>query len=639
MQINKLRGRVKKTINFSIYKRVSDNLSVRIKYIFWKFIIMNNTEPQGASLKGYYIFHTLFLLLILTSGCGNKFFDPTQVGRFSKTPTVNLILNTLGVAEETPLAWEQGEPPRPIDTVAVKTDLTFMAGDIIGVYIYELLSQGVPYEQNFVVSETGKISVPDVGDLQVTGKTETQVEDMIKEVLTPNILVNPIVSVTLLQSQQRSFSILGDGVRFPNRYPLPPYNDFRLQAALALAGSVSQVNVSFLYVTRQVTQGSSDGGTSKNDRNDFRSIRSPYNLREPVTASSLERKKNTSDFPANKVVVASSEMVSDRGAYRYPGNYNQYRNNIPRGFSGRNMYQFSEMQGEVKNRVSVEEALKRVTGQPTETKEVPGKEEGQPQPGAQKPPARTGAEEEQHIEWIFQNGAWVPVVVETPGATGAPPTPGVTPTPQGQIDWELRDGQWVPVQKGVPEAKVPPTTIGKETKTIEKEYPWLQQVPEARLIKIPIDKAIAGDPDYNIVIKPGDTIVVPLDVAGVYFIMGNVNRAGPVEMSGGKVTLKQAIATAGNLGPLAWPQRCEITRQLGLNREETVSVDLEKIFNGEQPNIYIKPGDVINIGTHSTSRWRAILRNAFRATYGFGFVYDRNFADRDFYTSRPFDIF
>ena len=55
----------------------------------------------------------------------------------------------------------------------------------------------------------------------------------------------------------------------------------------------------------------------------------------------------------------------------------------------------------------------------------------------------------------------------------------------------------------------------------------------------------------------------------------------------------------------------------------------------EQPDFFIKPHDTINVGTHATARWRAILRNAFRATYGFGFVYDRNFADRDFYTRRP----
>jgi len=111
----------------------------------------------------------------------------------------------------------------------------------------------------------------------------------------------------------------------------------------------------------------------------------------------------------------------------------------------------------------------------------------------------------------------------------------------------------------------------------------------------------------------------------------------PVEMTSGKVTLKQVVATAGNLGPLAWPKRCEITRRIGPNKEEIVRVDLEKIFNGEQPDIYIKPHDIINVGTHATSIWRAVLRNSFRATYGFGFVYDRNFANDDYYSSRWFD--
>jgi len=65
-----------------------------------------------------------------------------------------------------------------------------------------------------------------------------------------------------------------------------------------------------------------------------------------------------------------------------------------------------------------------------------------------------------------------------------------------------------------------------------------------------------------------------------------------------------------------------------------VMVDLDKIASGEQPDFFIKPNDLINVGTHATAMWRAILRNAFRATYGFGFVYDRNFADRD-YVAEP----
>jgi protein involved in polysaccharide export with SLBB domain len=96
------------------------------------------------------------------------------------------------------------------------------------------------------------------------------------------------------------------------------------------------------------------------------------------------------------------------------------------------------------------------------------------------------------------------------------------------------------------------------------------------------------------------------------------------------MTLKMAIAAAGGLGPLAWPKRCEVIRRIGENKEEIVMVDLDKISNGEQPDFFIKPNDLINVGSHATARWRAVLRNAFRATYGFGFVYDRNFGDADY---------
>jgi hypothetical protein len=67
-------------------------------------------------------------------------------------------------------------------------------------------------------------------------------------------------------------------------------------------------------------------------------------------------------------------------------------------------------------------------------------------------------------------------------------------------------------------------------------------------------------------------------------------------------------------------------------------VDLDKIAKGQQPDFFIKPNDLINVGTHPTSRWRAALRNAFRANYGFSFVYDRNFAnDDDWNWYDPFD--
>jgi protein involved in polysaccharide export with SLBB domain len=140
------------------------------------------------------------------------------------------------------------------------------------------------------------------------------------------------------------------------------------------------------------------------------------------------------------------------------------------------------------------------------------------------------------------------------------------------------------------------------------------------------------------VIKPGDTISARLDVVGEFYVMGNVNNQGIINLTGRPMTLKMAIAAAGGLGQLAWPKKCEVIRRIEEKKEEIVMVDLEKIANGSQPDFFIKPNDMVNVGTHGVSRWLYALRNAFRATYGFGFIYDRNFADRDYYTHRPIPV-
>jgi len=172
-------------------------------------------------------------------------------------------------------------------------------------------------------------------------------------------------------------------------------------------------------------------------------------------------------------------------------------------------------------------------------------------------------------------------------------------------------------------------TLPLDRDELPPEIEWEQAMP-TRVLRVPVEKLLAGDPRYNVVIKPGDTVYVPVDIIGEFFIMGNVNRAGVINITGRPMTLKMAIAAAGGLGPLAWPKNVEVIRRIGRDKEEIVMVDLDKIAAGEQPDFFIKPLDQINVGTHPSARFRAILRNAFRAAYGFGFVYDRNFADADY---------
>ena len=61
-----------------------------------------------------------------------------------------------------------------------------------------------------------------------------------------------------------------------------------------------------------------------------------------------------------------------------------------------------------------------------------------------------------------------------------------------------------------------------------------------------------------------------------------------------------AIAAVGNLDALAIPRRCDLIRRIGDDQEAIIQVNLQKIFDGEQPDIFLKPNDLVNIGTDAS---------------------------------------
>jgi len=129
-------------------------------------------------------------------------------------------------------------------------------------------------------------------------------------------------------------------------------------------------------------------------------------------------------------------------------------------------------------------------------------------------------------------------------------------------------------------------------------------------------------------VRPGDSIRLASGEVGEYYIMGQVTRPGAYSVTGRQITLKQAVASAGNIAPLGWPDRCTVYRRYG-DREEMKQVNLDAIFAGKQADLFLRKDDLIVVGTHPVAPFLAVIRNAFRMTYGFGFVYDRNFADID----------
>jgi polysaccharide export outer membrane protein len=500
---------------------------------------------RNKSFTTVAICSALIFAAIVFSGCddNNRILEPAQVGRFRPVPAVNVILDSLGVEEETPPAWADAEEPSPEDGITEKGDYTFGAGDVIQISIFELLADNTPFVDQYFVDESGKINIVQLGVIDVVGLTERQLEDELRSILKPKILKEPLVNVLLLRSQKLFFSISGAGVRTAGRYGIPRY-EFRLLDAIALAGGMSQFNVSYIFVSRPVRYVQTAAPVDLLQKEQGEKLLSPeQQLFEMITPIQNKQQQTGGKRP----VITSAELATE------------------------------DEQAKTASLNSLD-LLGRIEGLKTE------------------PTDQTA-----NVEWIFKDGKYVAVPVT--------------------------------------EKAKPAETVEQPKPLILEQQPPAAQTFKARLIKIPVDKLVTGDPTYNIVVRGDDVIHVPVDLIGEFCVTGNVNNRGFIPLTGRPLTLKMAIAAAGGLNPIAWPKHCEITRRIGRDREETVMVDFDKITRGEQPDFFIKPNDLINVGTHPTSMWRYQLQNAFRATYGFGFVYDRNFADRPFGLSNPLGPF
>jgi len=199
------------------------------------------------------------------------------------------------------------------------------------------------------------------------------------------------------------------------------------------------------------------------------------------------------------------------------------------------------------------------------------------------------------------------------------------PAPSGGMadgDWAYLGGHWVQIAKS-PESKA--LAAKQETQDEKQEF---DQLVTQRVIEIPVEPLMDGLASYNLVIRPNDIIMIPSPRAGLVHFDGQINRGGTLAIpTNGRLTLKRGIAAAGGLGPLAVPEHVEIHRILNDNLEAIAMLNLRAIMDGAEPDVYLKPDDLIVVGTSWWAAPLAVLRNGFRTSYGFGFLLDRNFGN------------
>jgi polysaccharide biosynthesis/export protein len=505
----------------------------------------------------------------------NSFLNPSEVGRFDAAkpwgwskPVTWAILDNLDMSEMPVEHWTTATDPLPSDMIVETKEYVVGEGDILNISVFELVTPGMPYNDQKTVNELGNVTLQNLGQVHVAGLTPSEIEKKLADLAVKmgfllkagNGSQGPQVAVQLYQSRARIFSVLGQ-VSNPGTYNIIGIN-FRLLDALALARDImggNQPGMDYLYVIRSPR----DLGVIPASQPATSPEAAPETAPSatPATTNPLKAIEGAQPGAAAPAMPAPPVAANDGPRFVRP---------LPQVLTLADIPQSSSLLAQA----SLDAAISGGTTPVSTPATLPSTT-----------PARTLPAD---LGQAVSGAASKPTMINV-------------------------NGRWI---------EATPTTTGNLSPAEAQAAASGMTMP--RVIRIPINKLKEGIPGYNIIIQAGDIINVPNIEPGEFYLMGHINRPGVYTLTGRKVTLKQAIAAAGGLDALAIPRRCDLIRRWG-NTETTAQVDLQRIFEGEQPDIYLKTNDLVNVGTDVLAPILAVTRNAYRMSYGWGFTYDRNF--------------
>ena len=515
-------------------------------------------------------------------------FDPSEMAglreRRHELLPVRILDKIDPAVEEPDEAFTAAAAPRPEDLRAPLGDYAISRNDILTVSISDLQGPGIETVKQTRVSESGNISLPYIGQIQAEGLTEIELErEIIAAYRRAQMVEQATVSVVVFEARGRAYSITG-AVQRPNVYAIVEA-DYRVLDALTAAGDTTSPYNNVAYIIRRLDERPrpTTGPANERQMNDTGTGPTGDDL-APRPRSDAGQRPDVAQpvYGAKKreKVLSLVQDVAPTGKAAQPADDDDDR-------------------------------IINLDGQDVPARQ-PGTQAG-PSTRPATPGTGTGA----------RTGAGAAGAAGAAGTTGAARTSAQTQP--------ARTGTTGAARTGTTGAAGARTGVGGAGQRGAQaagafEVNELAPPPDLRVIRIPLDELRKGNLQYNVVVRPRDTIYVPPAEFGTYYMGGHVARPGAYTLSGQRVTLKQAIIAASMLDPLAIPQRTDVIRRLGTDREVWVRVDLAKLFAGRQPDLFIKPDDQVLVGTNLIAPYLAALRNAFRFTYGAGFIYDKNFA-------------
>jgi len=530
--------------------------------------------------------------LITLSGCNANAWmgDPTANGYYKPTPTTIPILDRIDIIEE-PTSWPQVTKATAADLTPSDLEYRIAAGDVLQVEIYGLYAQSQRHPVERRVDQGGYFRVPEAGDVLVAGLTPQEAQDVITKKLEQTVLTHPSVQVNLLSQTGFTYTVYGGLARWGVFNLIDP--DLRLVDVLALAGGVPQATKK-IHIIRQLPVSDSmlptwDRGKQEtiHTPNDSSSTKPPV-PKDSTPSVSIEDLINQLDSgSAEETTVAPVVPAPEDEAQE--GTQQHIEDLI-------NQLDIGDLQHDESNPV------------PTVS------------PGV----LQSGDHALIDVDDLVTNQQKQHQPVDVDELMNQTSSQG---TSDAAYIYVPESDSWIAVSTD-PKKRVQAKENSKQF--AEKTAPQVLE----RIIEIPWNKLRQGDSSYNIVIRPDDRVYVEPPPLGNLYIRGEITRPGVFNYpnSGEKITLSEFIISAGDLGPIAVPERVSLTRRIGDNMQATVTLNYAAILQRTEPDIFLKPNDTISIGTSWGATPMAIIRNGFRATYGFGFLLDRNFGNDVFGT-------
>ncbi|MCJ7628984.1 MAG: polysaccharide export protein, partial [Longimicrobiales bacterium] len=114
---------------------------------------------------------------------------------------------------------EQVPGPTPDDLKPPEDDYILGPGDLVQITVFELMQPGLPYRLDQRISQSGQVTFPYIGAVKCSGLTPRGLEEKISDLLEPDYLVDPQVSIFVAEFRNLQVSVL-NGVYRAGIYPM-----------------------------------------------------------------------------------------------------------------------------------------------------------------------------------------------------------------------------------------------------------------------------------------------------------------------------------------------------------------------------------------------------------------------------------